>query len=233
MPAFVPPNLLNDDGTASMSTMILMSHHAFRRDLSRFRAALATIAGGDVSRAAAVRDEWKFWRGALHGHHEMEDANIFPAFRKEQPSLAPLLDSLSAEHRRIDPLLEHGDAAFEELPNPRAAIEVVEAIAELLDAHLASEEMGVVPLLRGAKTFPPPPSDAEAAMYADGFAWSTHGIAPEVLDRVRDMLPAAVASRLDEARARFEQRCNRTWGPIRTGASRTSVPEWTDRVNPL
>src|ERR1700742_1043545 len=122
MPAFVPPNLLNDDGTASMSTMILMSHHAFRRDLSRFRVALATIAGGDSSRAPAVREEWRFWRGALHGHHQMEDANIFPAFRAEQPSLASLLDSLSAEHRRIAPLLERGDAAFQELPDVTAAI---------------------------------------------------------------------------------------------------------------
>jgi hypothetical protein len=225
MPAFVPPNFLNDDGTASMATMILLSHHAFRRDLTRFCVALSTIAGGDASRAAAVSEEWKFWRGALHGHHEMEDAHIFLAFRAEQPSLGALLDSLSAEHRRIDPLLERGDVAFEELPSARAAIEVVEKMKELLEAHLASEETGVVPLLRGAKTFPPPPSDAEAAMYADGFAWSTHGIAPDVLDRVRDMLPAAIESRLDDARARFDARCDRTWGPTRAGASRTSVPD--------
>jgi hypothetical protein len=225
MPAFVPPNLLNDDGTASMSTMILMSHHAFRRDLSRFRAALASIANGDTSRAAAVAEEWKFWRGALHGHHEMEDANIFPAFRAQQPSVAPLLDSLSAEHRRIDPLLERGDRAFADLPTARAAIQVVEEIDELLRAHLASEEMGVVPLMRGAKTFPPPPSDADAAMYADGFAWATHGIAADVLDRVRDMLPDAITSRLDDARIRFEQRCELTWGPTPAWASRTSVPD--------
>ncbi len=28
------PNLLNDDGTASMATMLMLSHHAFRRDIT-------------------------------------------------------------------------------------------------------------------------------------------------------------------------------------------------------
>lgn len=225
MSRFVAPTLLNADGTASMSTMLLMTHHAFRRDLSRFEQALSAMGSGDGSRLAAVRDEWTFWRGALHGHHEMEDANIFPAFRAQDASLGPVIDALSADHRRIDPLLERGDRAFEQLPSTQAALGVVEELKELLHAHLASEEMSVVPLLRGAKTFPAPPSEADAALYADGFAWSTHGIAADVLDRVREMLPESITSRLPEARARFEARCERAWGSARSGASRTSVPE--------
>ena len=225
MSDFVAPNLLDDDGAASMATMLLMSHHAFRRDLARFASALAKVDAGDTSRAAAVAEEWKFWRGALHGHHMMEDANIFPSFRAAEPSLGPLLDRLSAEHHRIDPLLEQGDRAFPALPSAAAAMQVVSALRELLLPHLAAEETGVVPLLRAAKTFPPPPSDADAAMYADGFAWSTHGIAEDVLARVAEMLPPAVLSRLPAARERFEARCDRTWGPLRAITSRTSVPQ--------
>ena len=44
-----PPNLLNDDGTASMATMLLLLHHAFRRDIARFGEALNKVAGGDMS----------------------------------------------------------------------------------------------------------------------------------------------------------------------------------------
>ena len=225
MSDFVAPNLLNDDGTASMATMFLMSHHAFRRDLARFAKALETIGRGDTSRAAAVAEEWKFWRGALHGHHQMEDANIFPSFRSAQPSLAPLIDRLSAEHHQIDPLLERGDRAFQELPNVGPAVKVIAELRELLTAHLAAEETGVVPLLRAAKVFPPPPSDAEAAMYADGFAWSMHGVASGVIECVQGMLPPAITSNLDAARARYDARCERAWGSAHAGASRTSVPE--------
>ena len=45
------PQLLNDDGTASIATAIMMSHHGFRRDLARFARALAQIAAGDTARA--------------------------------------------------------------------------------------------------------------------------------------------------------------------------------------
>ena len=34
------PRLLNDDGTASIATALMSSHHGFRRDLGRFARAL-------------------------------------------------------------------------------------------------------------------------------------------------------------------------------------------------
>lgn len=56
-----PPNLLNDDGTASVATLLLMSHHAFRRDLTRFIQAVIQIKAGDTSRTEAVR--WGVGKG--------------------------------------------------------------------------------------------------------------------------------------------------------------------------
>jgi hypothetical protein len=38
-----PPRLLNDDGTASVATALLMSHHAFRRDTAQLAAALRRL----------------------------------------------------------------------------------------------------------------------------------------------------------------------------------------------
>lgn len=217
------PNLLNDDGTASMATAFLMSHHGFRRDLARFAVALA--ANTVAARADALRDEWKSFHAALHGHHTVEDTGIFPSMRAEHPSLAATIDKLTVDHRRIDPLLERADQAFAKLPDAGPAAAVIAELSELLDAHLALEEAEVVPFLRDARQFPTPRTDAEAEMYAAGFSWSAHGVAADVLKPVFAMLPEIVASRLPAARVAFDVRCERVWGTAKAGASHTSVPE--------
>lgn len=220
-----PPNLLNDDGSASMATMLLMSHHAFRRDIVRFIQAIATIKSGDSARADAVRGEWeKSYRQALHGHHMMEDANIFPDIRSKHPDLAAAIDKLTEQHHMIDPLLEKGDAAFADLTHPENAEAVLNELKTLLDQHLAFEEAEITPSLRDAKDFPVPPDEKMAAMYADGFSWSMQGIAPEVLDQVRKMLPDILLAKLPAAQADFEARSERVWGNDVVGSASTSIP---------
>jgi Hemerythrin HHE cation binding domain len=221
-----PPNLLNDDGTASMATALLMSHCAFRRDIARFATALDRVAAGDSPSVAALQAEWQNYRGALHGHHEVEDARIFPHLRSTQADLVAVIDQLAAQHRRIDPLLAAGDRAFASLTTPHEAALIVGQLSALLDEHLALEEAHVVRFLREAREFPPPATDEELAMFAEGFAWSSQGVAPEVLDRVYAMLPEVVRARLPAARAAFAQRSERVWGRAPEGASRTSVPDW-------
>jgi hemerythrin-like domain-containing protein len=222
------PNLLNDDGTASIATALMSSHHAFRRDLARFAHALAKIENGDSSRVEAVRQEWKNLHGALHGHHEAEDRGFFPNIAQAHASARATIEGLSADHRRIDPLLERGDAAFEALPQTAAAVAVVRELEELLTPHLATEERELVPFLRDMKAFPPPPNDEAAAMYADGFAWSTHGLASDVIEKINVMLPASLLERLPAARAAFAARCARTWGTAKAGAARTPIPDAID-----
>lgn len=205
-----PTRLLDDDDTASMATMIMTSHHAFRRDLGRFASAIAAL---EPARVEALREEWGKFRGALHGHHEIEDASIFPSTRTEHPDLAAAIDQLASQHHLIDPLLAAGDRAFAALPQTTDAAGVLAELATLLDAHLDLEEATVVPTLRGAKEFPAPENDEMAAMYADGFAWSLDGVAPPVVAKIRDMLPASIGPKLDAARAAFAARCERVWGP--------------------
>ena len=218
------PNLLNDDDTASMATALMMSHHGFRRDLARFHRALEQVAGGEVSRIEALREEWKSLYQTLHGHHHSEDTGVFPSIAAEHASARAVIEQLSADHRRIDPLLDRGEAAFARLPDPREALAIVRELRELLDAHLAIEEREIIPFLRGAKSFPAPPNEEVLAMYAGGFAWAMHGIAPEVLEQVERMLPEALIARLPEARAAFDARCERVWGSAKAGAARTPIP---------
>ncbi len=216
--------LLNDNGTASVATAVMMSHHAFRRDLAQLAMVLAQPALGD-ERITAIADEWRSLHQALHGHHHSEDVAIFPDLRAKHPELASSIDRLTADHRRIDPILERGDHAFAQLPltldDARA---VVRELTSLLDTHLAFEEETVIPHLRSLREFPPVTTDDEAQMYADGFAWATYGIAPAVLEQVNAMLQPPVLSRLPAARIEFEARWLRAWGVPLEGSSTTSVP---------
>jgi hypothetical protein len=221
----IAPNLLNDDGSASMATMLMMSHHGFRRDIRRFEIALGRIANGDASKVDPLREEWASYRAALHGHHEVEDTRIFPHLSGQQESLRPTIGRLTADHRRIDPLLDRGDRAFAELPQTEPASAVVAELAALLEPHLATEEAEVIPFLRDAKEFPAPANEAEADLYAHGFAWSMHGIAPEVLKQVYATLPESLTSRLPAARTAFDTRCTRVWGSAHAGASVTPIPD--------
>jgi hypothetical protein len=223
------PNLLNDDGSASMATLIMMSHHGFRRDLARFRTALERVSAGDLSRVDALGEEWKTFRATLHGHHEAEDNGLFPSLASQHDSVRATIERLSEDHRRIDPLLERGAVAFSDLSNPTGAASVIRDLEQLLGPHLATEEAELSPLLREAKVFPPLPNAEAAIMYAQGFAWAMHGIASDVLDKVHAMLPESLTSRLPAARAAFEARCERVWGSSRGGSARTPIPDtgWT------
>jgi hemerythrin-like domain-containing protein len=191
------PNFLDQDGNASVATLVMMSHHGFRRDLTLFARALDRPMD-----AAALQAEWKLFHDHLHGHHQAEDQGIFPHLRAEQPALVAVIDGLTADHRRIDPLLEEGDHAFAQLPEGASrAAAVIAQLSALLHAHLATEEARVLPCLRDAREFPAPATEAELDLFAEGFAWALHGIAPEVVASAHRLLPTALTARLPAARA--------------------------------
>ena len=212
--------LLNDDGTASIATFLMCSHHGFRRDVACFATALA-----DPTRTDGVHEEWTRFRAALHGHHTIEDTAMFPDMRAKHPDLASAFDKLDGHHRAIDPLLERGDQLFADLATHRAAAcDLIATLATLLAEHLDAEEPVIVPHLRGVKDFPLPPGDDILAMYADGFAWSSAGIADSVLAQVFALLPRPLVARIPAARAAFDERSRRVWGFVHEPASVTSVP---------
>jgi hemerythrin-like domain-containing protein len=219
--------LLNDDGSASMATAFMMSHHGFRRDIALFKHVLTR--GTPIESAPlieALQEEWKGFHAKLHGHHQVEDNGVFPGMRQQHAELGDVIAELMADHQRLDPMLEAGERAFAKLPATAEATAIVTEMSALLDKHLGLEEQKIVPLLRGASSFPPPATDAEAALYAEGFAWACHGIAPEVLEQVNKMLPESVTSRLRAARIVFTKKFETLWGAAGGGASTTSVPDW-------
>jgi len=216
--------LLDTDGTASMATFIMCSHHAFRRDLACFVEALARISAGDLARVDAVRDEWTQFRNGLHGHHTVEDTGMFPQLLAAHPDLASAIATLGEQHREIDPLLERGDRVFATLPLQIAeATAVIEALVRHIGTHLDTEEASVIPYLRTNKKFEAPITDETVAMYAAGFSWATAGIATSVHAQVFAMLPPAIVERIPAAREQFDARCVRAWGRVHVDAAFTSA----------
>jgi hypothetical protein len=140
----------------------------------------------------------------------VEDTGIFPSTKQQHPELAAVIDGLFADHHKMDPMLEEGDRTFAGLPaTVEAASGLVSRLSALLDTHLATEETHIIPTLRAAKAFPAAHERRELEMYAQGFAWSSHGIAPTSSDklyglRARDGGREA-AGRARRVRARCEE----------------------------
>ena len=107
MPTTTPPNQLNDEGTASMATAFMTSHHGLRRDIAQFRIALRKVAGGDHTRVTALGEEWQRYRNTLHGHHTVEDTAIFPGTKQQHPELAAVFSyvlNCDRVHYEVAPL---------------------------------------------------------------------------------------------------------------------------------
>jgi hemerythrin-like domain-containing protein len=208
-----------------MATALMLSHHAFRRDIKRFIAAIEQMQAGDMTHADAVRAEWQSYRNGLHGHHHVEDTAMFPDMKTKHPEAVAAIDQLTEDHHHIDPLIERSDKAFADPLKLDEALTVLNELKGLLDAHLDHEEAEVTPFLRDAKSFPIPQTDEEATMYANGFAWSMQGIAPSVLEKLNEMLPPNMVSKLPDALKAFDERSKKTWGMFTVGAATTPIPD--------
>jgi hypothetical protein len=112
-------------------------------------------------------------------------------------------------------LLVEGDQAFAQLPDTRAAAALVAHLWALLGPHLRLEEDRIIPLLRGARQFPPVASPEELELFAQGFAWASHGIAPEVLEKVYAMLPPELSGAAARGPGGVPAEARRHLGPER------------------
>src|SRR6478752_1873840 len=64
-------------GPVDLMNMYVM-HHAFRRDLTAFRAATEVADLADHPRWLALDRRWRIFASTLHRHHEAEDAGLWP-----------------------------------------------------------------------------------------------------------------------------------------------------------
>jgi len=144
------------DGPHDQTGMYVM-HHAFRRDLAAFEAAVRATPLSDGPTWTALAGRWTAFATVLHHHHGAEDDHLWPLLLTKAAGDADataLLHAMEAEHDRIDPALTSvasGFSAMVEHPcgDHRNALDVhVTAARAALLAHLAHEETEALPLLQ-------------------------------------------------------------------------------------
>jgi len=90
----------------------------------------------------------------VHSHHHAESAMLFPALRRADPALNPVVDRLEAEHRAVSGRLDEVEAAAQALAGhdeaslrERLATALQELSTDLLE-HLQYEEDHISDTLR-------------------------------------------------------------------------------------
>lgn len=151
-------------GPCDLTPMYLM-HHAFRRDLAMFGAAVTATPVTDRRTWRALNGRWRRFARVLHHHHVGEDELLWPVLLTRvdaagDPAARAALAAMEAEHEEIDPLLAGCAAGFERLAgvadeDARAALAVrVAATAERLGHHLGHEESEAMTVLQAHLTQP-------------------------------------------------------------------------------
>ena len=94
-------------GTDPADTRMMgIVHGALRRDLLRAREVVGAAPYPHGRQRRALGEHVVWLMDFLHAHHTSEDEGLWPAVRARNPEAGPLLDSLEADHRRIEPAAE-------------------------------------------------------------------------------------------------------------------------------
>jgi hypothetical protein len=149
-------------------------HDMIRRDLRTVRQLAEGAANGqpaDQIRAgiralAASGPLWQLKINCLrycrfvHSHHHAESVMLFPALRRADPALKPVVNRLEAEHRAVSGRLDEVEAAAgalaghdEAAPRDRLARALRDLSADLLE-HLQYEEDHISDTLRTWQGWP-------------------------------------------------------------------------------
>lgn len=191
-------------GDAVDLTMMYAFHDGLRRDAAII-AKSAAVTGDDPSRLTATHFGWDLFKRFLVIHHRAEDDVLWPRMREllaGRPDDLEMLDAMEAEHDRIDPLIAAVDTALEDQENGYAALaDATDAFVTELNAHLAHEEEGALPLID--RELPP----ADWALFADGqrnqigmglapryVPWLLDGVTPQRADEVLAVFPPPVVA---------------------------------------
>ena len=149
-------------------------HDMIRRDLRTVRQMAADAAAGEaagqiqagIGSLAASSPLWQLKVGCLHycrfvhSHHHAESVLLFPALRRANPALNPVVDKLEADHASVSDLLGEVETAARELSDaedPAARTRLIDALHKLsadLLAHLQYEEDHISDTLRTWSDWP-------------------------------------------------------------------------------
>jgi Hemerythrin HHE cation binding domain len=149
-------------------------HQMLRNDLTACRDVAAEVAAGASSdqvrdRIAEMRTSGPLWTlqvnclyhcRVVHMHHGIEDADMFPALRRSNPSLGDVVDRLEADHRAISVLLDQVESSARDLDDASTSdarghlVTALRDLATRLLEHLAFEEEHIAATMRSWEGWP-------------------------------------------------------------------------------
>lgn len=178
-------------------------HGAFRRDLTRFTAALKSFTPGDVKRGKQLAAAWSNFDDQLTHHHTGEHEIAWPAMTAVGVS-PTLLAAMDAEHdsmaaaiidvRTAVPALTR-TASVDDVSTALAAFERLQAVTV---AHLEHEEAEIEPIYLEKKDTPEIKAMGRAfgkvspARGGQFFAWVTDGASPDEKAAITRDVPGPV-----------------------------------------
>ena len=187
------------EGPHDQTGMYVM-HHALRRDLERFAAAVPVTPVAEPEVWRELERRWLRVAEILHHHHSVEDSALWPVLRRHASGRAEdlrLLEEMEAEHQGIGPALDAvqaGFAAMREHPSAAgrdALAGSMTRMREVLLQHLAHEEGQALPLLQRSLSVEENEAFEQAAQ--KGYPLR---VVPFTLCWVMDELPAEARERI-------------------------------------
>ena len=153
---------------------LLWIHGILRSDLAVVRRLAEEVLDGkdpesisrEIARLQTQSPLWQFKANCVyycrlvHAHHNGEDAHLFPALRRSDPAMEPVVDRLEADHRKVSDILDQVEAAARDLRNDDVSshrdrvVDSLNLLAEHLLAHLDYEEQSISPTLRTWRSWP-------------------------------------------------------------------------------
>ncbi|MEO8329217.1 MAG: hemerythrin domain-containing protein [Candidatus Nanopelagicales bacterium] len=149
-------------------------HAMLRDDLAACRRLAAQVKAGadvpqvrvEITNLQSASPLWQLRINCLrhcfyvHGHHNAEDAHVFPAVRAADPErMNPVVDKLEADHRRVSALLDEVESSAQQLvqDDQSSRGRLADALTDLsnhLLEHLDYEERALAPVLSTWNTWP-------------------------------------------------------------------------------
>jgi hypothetical protein len=150
-------NPLDGPTTCDASGMVEI-HRLFRHSFDEAPGLVDAVAEGDTAHADVVAAQLGMISTALHGHHEGEDARLWPVLDERAPSCAAHVERMRQQHAAMLVQLNALDAAlpaWRAQPSAATAQPVQAALGGIrsaLTAHLPDEEANIVPLMEHTLT---------------------------------------------------------------------------------
>lgn len=142
--------MTDEDRLVAWATEMTRVHERLREAVEVVRAGLAEGSAGLGSRRDLLLHCWGFCQ-ALTGHHDGEDAVLFPVLREQHPELGEVVDRLEHDHRMLEHLIGGLGAAIDRREDPARVAQHLDGVATVMESHFGYEErqlLGVLGSLR-------------------------------------------------------------------------------------